>query len=144
MLAIAGGFKDDRRGGAHGAAADTVTDFERLVVAFADEELIDCIGVDTDAAELIRVVFAEEGFEFGFVGWTAPFVLRLKGEIKIGQSLDVGSVNAGDRRVGVGAAAAAELTLRRAGSRTGRRTGLSWMLGTPGTWQGIDPQINAT
>src|SRR6476620_9201987 len=98
MLAIAAGFKDDRRGGAPGAAEDTITDFEGWAVAFADEELVECVWVDANAAELMRVVFAEEGFEFGFVRWTAPFVLRLKREIKIGQSLDVGSVNAGDRR----------------------------------------------
>ena len=46
---------------------DTVTDFERLAVAFADEELIERVGVDANAAELMRVVSVEEGFEFGFV-----------------------------------------------------------------------------
>ena len=107
-FAITGGFKYDRRGRAHGAAKDAIPDFERLVVAFADEELVERVGVDADATELVRIVFVEEGFEFGFVGWTSPFVLRLKGEIKIGQALDIGSVNAGDRRVGVGAAAAAD------------------------------------
>ena len=40
-FAVAGGFKDDRRGGAHGAAQDTVADLERLAVAFVDEQLVD-------------------------------------------------------------------------------------------------------
>src|SRR4051812_35792156 len=98
FFAVAGGFEDDWRGGAHGAAEDAVTDFEWLAIALADEERVERVGVDADAGELMRVVSAEEGFEFGFVGWAAPFVLRLIGEIEIGQALDVRGINAGDRR----------------------------------------------
>src|SRR4051794_12364703 len=68
-FAVARRFKDDRRGGAHRAAEDPVTDFKRLAVAFADEEGVERVGVDANAGELMRVVSAEEGFEFGFVGW---------------------------------------------------------------------------
>src|SRR5262245_27036632 len=82
-FADAGRFKNDRRGRAHGAAEDTVADFERLAIAFADEELVDSVGVDANAGELMRIVSEQKGFKFVFVCWTAPFVLRLKGEIKI-------------------------------------------------------------
>src|SRR5882757_8521817 len=101
--AITGGFKDDRRGGAHGAAEDTIPDLEWLAVAFADDELVECVWINADAAQFLRRVFVEERFEFGFVGWAAPVVLRLKREIKIRQALHVRSINAGDRRVGVAA-----------------------------------------
>jgi len=96
----------ERRRHCHGTLLGTKG--TRLLVAFADEELVECVGIDANAAELMRVVFLKEGFELGFVGWTAPFVLRLKREIEIGQALDVGSIDAGDRRVGVVPAAAAD------------------------------------
>ena len=86
----------------------------------------------------MRVVAVEVGLEIGFVGRAVPIVLRLVGEIEIGQPLHVGAVDLGDRRVGVvWLLQPTSRPVSREPDRTTNRASL--MLSTPGTWQGNGP-----
>lgn len=100
-------FKDDCQRWTAKLGVHSVANLERLLIAFADEQIADVRASDTSEFESSSVLFADKFFEFGFIFWTAELVFQVEETVKVSESLNVGVVICGNHLVGATAAAAA-------------------------------------